>query len=862
MSDEYQAVLDEATRQGLLDAAGRRKVDDWLAMRAREGIRPRVEQALIALRLLSAQQVGQVSRALASSRSSLSVDVEESVRATEALARKGRDRSTADSKYDVRSILGRGGVGEVHLAIDRFLRREVAIKTLRAPDRELQLRRFLEEAQITGQLEHPGIVPLYEYGVEEETGQPYMVMRRIRGQSLADVLDAVRSGYPTGLETIPGLEPPERTLERLLEIFLKACDAVAYANSRGVVHRDLKPANIMADRFGEVLVLDWGLAKVVGHSDAADGAGTVLTNRAEMGDKGKLSVRGQVLGSPYYMSPEQARGEHEVVDRRTDVYGMGAVLYEILSLEKPVAGNTRDGVLSRVESGAIASPTSRSRAPWRFGRRLDEIVLRAMAKDPDTRFDSVDSLKSQVETELASRSRGSGRGGRSLGLGAAALVSAALTGFLLGWLVPRDPSSAPEEDTPEIPRARTDGERPPAASEVADFDVALAAWDRTARIAPEPREDRARILEQLTVVSTIAASLTAAGEPDASWGQALVHRADRAAAAGGAGGASMGAVLRGLSELARSLRRLPEAARPVTVGARAELESGWLACGDGHWQDAITSFSRVIAPAKQAASSEVPGAVLEAYVGRGLARWHFGDVAGARADLARAVDLDPDDPVALDVLGRIAWEEGDTTKAVELLTAAVQAEPLFAEGFLHRGLVFEFTGRTEAATADYLQAIHLIPSDGRAHFLHGDLLRRVGRAADAQAELTLAVELLPKSAEARQARGLALLELGQARRAEGDFSMAVQADPRHGPAWLERGRCRLARRDDAGALADFDHYRRLGFDSWSVHADRAVALVRVGRRAEAEASFEVAAASCPESEREAFEARRAEALGR
>ena len=92
--------------------------------------------------------------------------------------------------------------------------------------------------------------------------------------------------------------------------------------------------------------------------------------------------------------------------------------------------------------------------------------------------------------------------------------------------------------------------------------------------------------------------------------------------------------------------------------------------------------------------------------------------------------------------------------------------------------------------------------------------------------------------------------------------MAVQADPRHGPAWLERGRCRLARRDDAGALADFDHYRRLGFDSWSVHADRAVALVRVGRRAEAEASFEVAAASCPESEREAFEARRAEALGR
>jgi serine/threonine-protein kinase len=230
--------------------------------------------------------------------------------------------------YEIRAELGRGGMGVVYRAFDPDLRREVAIKVLPrqpwgTPDLE---QRFLAEAQLAGQFQHPGMAPVYEVG-RLANGRPFFAMKLVQGRTLAALLRE-RCG----------------TADRLTEwlaIFAQVCQAVAYAHSRGVIHRDLKPANIMVGAFGEVQVMDWGLAKVLGRTDepatpAADAEGvvTVRTRWTEWS-----SQAGSVMGTIGFMAPEQARGEVETLDERCDVVGLGGILCVLLTGEALYRGS-------------------------------------------------------------------------------------------------------------------------------------------------------------------------------------------------------------------------------------------------------------------------------------------------------------------------------------------------------------------------------------------------------------------------------------------------------------------------------------------------------------------------------------------
>jgi hypothetical protein len=268
--------------------------------------------------------------------------------------------------------LGRGGMGRIHPATDRNLLRHVALKRL---DKELSKvpmykDGFIAEAQMTGQLEHPNIVPVHELAVSEQ-GVPYFTMKLVQGINF----DA-------------WLRDPEHRLgstERLqegLEIFLKVCDAVAYAHHRGVIHRDLKPENIMVAGFGQVYLMDWGLAKLT-KTRPASGA------RAQMEAKGPV-------GTPTFMAPEQARGNPEEMDERSDVFGLGAILYEIVSGKMPYGSSMNvDFVLARAVAGKIV-PIDEATIGIGVSKRIRSIVQKAVAADPNERYQSVVELQEAV----------------------------------------------------------------------------------------------------------------------------------------------------------------------------------------------------------------------------------------------------------------------------------------------------------------------------------------------------------------------------------------------------------------------------------------------------------------------------------
>ncbi len=281
-------------------------------------------------------------------------------------------------RYVLGRELGRGGGGRVVRAFDRMLGRTVAMKVLR---REVEvddaiIDRFVAEAQATGQLEHPNIVPVYDFGVLP-TGEVFYTMREVRRQSLRAVLNSLRQGDPATAS--------EYTLVKLVSILRQICQAVDYAHSRGVVHRDLKPDNVMLGDFGEVLVMDWGLARVLE-------TGVQTSPQSD--------EAGHTLGTPAYMSPEQARGDLDRVDERSDVYSLGAILYETLTLEPPFLGENAVEVMWNVVEADLTDPAARAPDGRPVPEELERICQRALERDRDLRFRTVREFHNALEDWL------------------------------------------------------------------------------------------------------------------------------------------------------------------------------------------------------------------------------------------------------------------------------------------------------------------------------------------------------------------------------------------------------------------------------------------------------------------------------
>jgi serine/threonine protein kinase/formylglycine-generating enzyme required for sulfatase activity len=304
----------------------------------------------------------------------------------------GPDDERAAGKYVIQGELGRGGVGAVHKGHDQDLGRDVAMKFLheRYKDEPSVLQRFVEEAQIGGQLQHPGIVPVYELGMSD--GRPFFTMKMVKGQTLAKKL-AKRESVASDRRTF-------------LSIFEDICQTMAYAHARGVVHRDLKPANIMIGSFGEVQVVDWGMGKVLQSGGVADeklaaeeqSRLSVIETLRSSGH-GTQSIMGSVMGTPAYMPPEQARGDVEAMNERSDVFALGAILCEILTGEPPYVGDQNE-LIAMAAMGKLDDAHARL-AACSAEADLVELTTQCLMPAPAARPQSAEEVAQAIHDHLA-----------------------------------------------------------------------------------------------------------------------------------------------------------------------------------------------------------------------------------------------------------------------------------------------------------------------------------------------------------------------------------------------------------------------------------------------------------------------------
>ena len=299
----------------------------------------------------------------------------------------------AASRYRMLRPHRKGGLGEVFIALDEELQREVALKEIQArhADNAESRQRFLLEAEITGRLEHPGIVPVYGLGSYAD-GRPFYAMRFIKGDSLKDAIDRFHAD-----ESVK-FDPGKRALElrQLLGRFQDVCNAIAYAHSKGVLHRDLKPDNVMLGNYGETLVVDWGLAKAIGAREEVTPTGSMTLRLS--GPESGLTQAGHVLGTPQYMSPEQASGQNAELTLASDVYSLGATLYHLLTGRAPFVGNNAYAILEGVCRGQFPPPRE---IDGNSPPALEAVCLRAMALRPEKRYASAKDLADDVEHWLA-----------------------------------------------------------------------------------------------------------------------------------------------------------------------------------------------------------------------------------------------------------------------------------------------------------------------------------------------------------------------------------------------------------------------------------------------------------------------------
>jgi serine/threonine-protein kinase len=686
----------------------------------------------------------------------------------------------------------RGGLGEVFVAHDEELHREVALKEIQNQhaDDPHRRARFVVEAEITGGLEHPGIVPVYGLGAYAD-GRPFYAMRFIRGDSLQEAID--RFHQADG----PGRDPRERNLafRELLGRFVDVCQAVAYAHARGVLHRDLKPGNIMLGRYGETLVVDWGLAKPLGQA-APDTPEGPLTPAS--GSSSAPTVAGTAVGTPAYMSPEQAAGRLDVLGPASDVYSLGATLYHLLAGRPPFESKEAGAVLRQVQAGNC--PVPRQVKP-EVPAALEAVCLRAMDRQPEERYATPAALAQDVERWLADeavsayREPWRARAGRwlrrhpALASGGAALLLTSVLGLGLGvWAV-------------QAEQARTAQQRDQAQANLElanrNFDLAKRAVDDcflTAKEQPLLQRANLRQVRRLLLEKALPfyEGFQAQRPDDPALQPALADNYFRVAYILAELGRHADAQV--AYDKAALLYAQLSAAHPDVPNyqhglAKTYTNLGYQQHDTGQPAAARKSYERAREVWEQlgAAHPDVPAyqdGLAQTYTNFGILQRGTGQPAAARKSFERA---------------REVWEQ---------LGAAHPDVPLYQEGlariYINLGLLQHDTGQPAAAQKSYERARDLGEQLSAAHpevpdyqinlagtYLNlGNLQRATGRPQEGLAWYAKAIALLqavrqrePNNPTARQylrnshrGRARSLTALGRYREALADWDQALELD--------------------------------------------------------------------------------------
>jgi serine/threonine-protein kinase len=706
-------------------------------------------------------------------------------------------------RYQLLGEIARGGMGAVLRGRDVDLGRDLAVKVLleKYVDRPEVARRFIEEAQIGGQLQHPGVVPVYDIGRFGE--RPFFTMKLVKGQTLAALL---------GERTEPSTDRP-----RFLGIALQVAQALAYAHAKGVIHRDLKPANIMVGAFGEVQVMDWGLAKVLAEGGTADeekasrererpeDASLIRTARStgSVGTFGTQTEAGSLLGTPAYMPPEQANGDVTLLDRRADVFGLGAIMCEILTGKPPYVGRSADEVRRKAANGDLADATARLDA---CGADPELIVLtraclapeaidrlrdaQAVADALTAYLDGVQERLRQAElAEAEARARAVEEAKRrrlTLALAATVLLAVTLGGG--GWLYVKTERDARQAQLARevndalnkaaalreqartanvggaalFAQAREQAQRALALVENGQADDTLKAQVRRLQ-AELDKEDKDRVFVDALDEAQLAQAENAPGQNRFASERAVPKFRDAFRAYGLPAG-------EGEPEAAgQRLRQRPAAIQEAADAALAEWQE--LA---GHPRSGIQEPHRSWL---QAVLEAVEPA--DAWSRQVRLACQEGDPARREADLAALAKSADVAKLPARALTRLAHRL-PPRQAVDLLRRAQRQHPadFWVNHDLGVTLVKVIPPEPGEAVRFLTVAVALRPQSPGAHYNLGHTLARQGRPEEAIASLRRAINLDPSNAAVHCALGIALADRGELDAAIASFRKSLELEPK------------------------------------------------------------------------------------
>jgi len=762
-------------------------------------------------------------------------------------------------RYRILAEIGRGGMGRVFRALDIDLEREVALKVVDlepvgsadTPQRRAFLARFLTEAQLTAQLEHPSIVPLHDLGIDR-TGQLYYTMKLVEGRTLEEEITEWHADLAAGR--------PFPTAE-LLRIVLQICDALALANERGVIHRDLKPSNVMIGRFGEVHVMDWGLAKLLGASEPAPSSAQSARSKHD-----SPSVVGDVLGTPSHMAPEQAAGDPALLDQRVDVYGVGAILHHALHSSPP----NRPG-----ETGAS------SRSPSWIPPELNAVLRRALDPTAAGRYSSVAALSQDLRAFLEARPGSAWRDGPARRLvkwtrrqpGRAVLVGASavlVLIVLLAWAVNQRTA-----EHARLQRARADAaeERSRSSDQLLRAASTEVALKNELLLAEHDRSLIGNLIQLLHVrarewdaneygqqdgegmpatLETILAGLREAEFPldGPESVEVLLTRLERLREIAPDLRAKALTWIRNLSDMADQIQ-LPvvklfcEGRSPREVKKNLQLWTRW--CAEHRalidfmprldaLMDAIVTdpWERDVLAARREHFRNLvpwPQELLDLELDDPLDQFSFGmtiysDVdpkaATRSAELLQAcVDKIPDPFWAHFMLGLLkggqlpAWTDYDAS--IEHLYAAVGLNPRAFRAWSNLGGVLLIAGRDVEALHALERAVALQPHDALALDNLAEALRRARRLDEALELHDRSMALDGTRSRSFFNRGLVHQDLGDLEAAVADYRRALELDRSYTKAWGQLGLA-LARLKNPEASEALEHALRLGLDSEEIRS--------------------------------------------
>jgi serine/threonine-protein kinase len=765
-------------------------------------------------------------------------------------------------RYTLTRLHATGGIGRVWVARDADLNRDVALKELR-PERAgnpAAAFRFLREAQVTGQLEHPGVVPVYELARRTEDGQPFYAMRFVHGRTLTDALRAYHRKRQQGEHN------PVEWLA-LLNAFAAVCDAVAYAHSRGVVHRDLKGQNVALGDFGEVVVLDWGFAKLAGDRGIEPEAQPVIVNAAGEVD---VTVQGQVVGTPAYMAPEQAEGRLDRIDRRTDVYGLGAMMYEVLTGRAPFTGASTEEVLQRIR---VEEPERPRKVAGGVPAALEAICLKALAKRPADRYATAGELGQEVRRWLADEPvrawreplfMRAGRWVRRHKPAVAAMTAAVLVALLLGGAGLLWTQRQAEERRRGVETALDQATEMQGQARWAEARAVLEqAEDRLGEGGPPDLRGRLkRARKDLDLVARLDAiqlqgTTLVEGRFDFATADREYEKEFRKAGLGEVGEdtAAVAARVRASGARQALVDALDDWAIIPQQGARLDWVLGVARQADPDpWRDRVrdpkvwtdrAQLARLAkqAPARLARQAWAGGAPLR-FVGFLALRFHR--LGGDAEELLRATQGRlPGDFWVNFLLGEVLYAKKRFDEAVGFYRAALAVRPDAVAVLNNLGLALGAQGKVREEMAAYLRAIQLDPKLAKAHNNLGLALAAQGKLAEAVAAYRRAIQLDRKLVPAHYNLGNALKARGQLAEAVAACRRAVKLDPKNAKAHTNLGAALGAQGKLREEMAAYLRAIALGPQLALPHYNLGIALKRQGRLAEAVAAFRRAIALDP-----------------